>query len=310
MISTCFKKRVLKALPVTLLALSLPFASPVLAADDAPAANELLATVNGQKIMASDLAFALEELKGQLDKIPQAQRASVLTDYLVNRMLMVMAARAEKLDAKPSFASRLTYYKDKAYRDSYFLKALAVSDAEIKSFYDKQLQMVPPREELRARHILVKTEDEAKALIKTLEGGKDFAELAKEKSTGPSKVRGGDLGYFAKGEMVPAFFEAADGLKKGKFSKPVKSKFGWHVIKLEDRRMSQPPALDTVKDQLKQLLKRQKADKVIRKLRKEAKIEITAEKKAKADAKAKAEAKVKADAKAKADAKPEEKKAK
>lgn len=299
MVSGNFKKRVLRAVPAAVLVLSLPVISPALAADD------VLATVNGHKIMASELKFANEELKSQLSKIPQDKQKSLLTNYLIDRALIVAAARAEKLDAKPGFAARLAYYQDRAYRDAYFGKVMAVTDEEVKAFYDKQLKMVPPREEIRARHILVKTEDEAKAIIKELEGGKDFAELAKEKSTGPSKTRGGDLGYFAKGDMVPVFFTAADALKKGEFSKPVKSRFGWHVIKQEDRRVSKPPAIDTVSDQINKLLKRQKAELLIRRLRKDAKIEIVAEKKAAEALAAKAKAAVAAtDSKPAKDSKP------
>lgn len=274
MYSGIFTKRVLKGLPAIVLALGLSGAGQALAAD------EVLATVNGKKIMASQLKFANEELKSQLGNIPKAQQKGLLTNYLIDRALIIEAAKAEKIDSGAGFEARMEYYRDRAYRDAYFIKVMGVTDQEAKSFYDQQIKKVPPREEIRARHILVKTEDEAKEVIKTLEGGKDFAELAKEKSTGPSKVRGGDLGFFAKGDMVPAFFEAADALKKGAISKPVKTQFGYHVIKLEDRRMSKPPAFETVTAEITKLLKRQKAEQLIRKLRKEAKIEIAAEKKA------------------------------
>lgn len=296
MVSAVFKKSVFSAVPLTILALGLPIGLTVPAA-----ADEVLATVNGKQIMASELKFANEELKSQLGNIPLKQQKGLLTKYLIDRALIVAAAKAEKVDASSDFAGRMAYYQDRAYRDAYFSKVMAVSDEEVKSFYDKQIKLVPPREEIRARHILVKSEDEAKALVKTLEGGKDFAELAKEKSIGPSKVRGGDLGYFAKGDMVPEFYDAADKLKKGGLSAPLKTKFGWHVIKLEDRRMSKPPALAAVSDQLRKLLKRQKAEVLIRKLRKDAKIEIAGQEKAK-DAK-KAEDKKAEDAKAAPEAK-------
>lgn len=272
--SGVFTKRVLGGLAMAALAFSLPFTTPTLAEE------EVVATVNGKKIMASQLKFAYEELKSQLGNIPEAQQRGLMINYLVDRALIIEAAKTKKIDDKPGFAERMSYYKDRAYRDAYFTEVMMVNDEEAKSFYEKQLKLVPPREEIRARHILVKTEDEAKELVKTLEGGKDFAELAKEKSIGPSKARGGDLGYFAKGDMVPAFFEAADALKKGGMSAPLKTKFGWHVIKLEDRRMSKPPAFATVSAEIKKLLRRKKAETLIRGLRKDAKIELASEKKA------------------------------
>jgi peptidyl-prolyl cis-trans isomerase C len=113
-----------------------------------------------------------------------------------------------------------------------------VSDADIKARYEQEIAAVPPEEEISARHILLETEEAAKAVIAELDAGKDFAELAKEKSTGPSAAQGGDLGFFTKGRMVPEFEAAAfDALTPGEYGKePVKTQFGWHVIKVEERR--------------------------------------------------------------------------
>jgi peptidyl-prolyl cis-trans isomerase C len=130
-----------------------------------------------------------------------------------------------------------------------------MSASDIKARYDKEVAATPPEEEISARHILVETEEEAKALITELDAGKDFAELAKEKSTGPSAGQGGDLGFFTKGRMVPEFEAAAFEITPGEYGKePVKTQFGWHVIKVEERRETAPPAFEEVADQVRQLV--------------------------------------------------------
>ena len=145
--------------------------------------------------------------------------------------------------------------------NAYFRKHVleAVTDDEVKARYEKEIAALPPQEEVHARHILVKTEDEAKAVIAALDGGKDFAELAKEKSSDPSKSEGGDLGYFKKGQMVPEFEAAAFALEKGQYTKtPVKSQFGFHVIKVEDKRTAAPPPLEQVNTQVRQMVMQDK----------------------------------------------------
>ncbi len=134
--------------------------------------------------------------------------------------------------------------------------------------------MIKPQEEMKARHILVKTEEAALEIIERLGRGSDFAELAQEKSTGPSGAQGGDLGYFPKGQMVPEFDKALSTMKKGDISEPVKTNFGWHVIKLEDKRQSKAPAFEEVKDRLKSGMIREKATQVLLGLRETAKIDI------------------------------------
>lgn len=239
------------------------------------AEGDVVATVDGKAITASDVAFATRELETQLARYPEPRRRELIIRYLVDRALMVKAARAAGIDKTPAYKKRLQYLQDQALRDLLFKKETAVSDADARAFYDKLVAKEPPREEIRARHILVKTEDEAKAIIKELEGGADFAALAKAKSTGPSgKKSGGDLGFFGAGQMIKPFEKAAFALKKGEISKPVKTKFGWHVIKLEDRRQSKPPAFEGIKDKLIPLLRRTKGEELISRLRKSAKIEF------------------------------------
>ena len=152
----------------------------------------------------------------------------------------------------------------------------AVTPEAMRKVYDDLAQKVSTEQEVRARHILVETEDEAKAVLAELKKGADFATLAKSKSKDPGSSEGGDLGYFTKDQMVPEFAEVAFKLEKGAISDPVKSQFGWHIIKVEDKRERQPPEFDKVKDQIEQYLVRRAQAELITKLRAAGKIERTA----------------------------------
>jgi len=149
----------------------------------------------------------------------------------------------------------------------------AVTEAAMRKVYDEAVGQMSKEPEVRARHILVETEDEAKAVLAELKKGADFAELAKSRSKDPGSAEGGDLGYFTKDQMVPEFSEVAFKLDKGALSDPVKSQFGWHIIKVEDKREKQPPEFDKVKDQLETYVVRRSQVEMITKLRQEAKIE-------------------------------------
>jgi peptidyl-prolyl cis-trans isomerase C len=150
----------------------------------------------------------------------------------------------------------------------------AVTEAQAKTAYDEQIAKVVPEPEVRARHILVKTEQEAKDLVKQLKAGADFVELAKKSSDGPSAQTGGDLGYFARGQMVKPFEDAAFALKAGEISAPVQTEFGWHVIKVEDKRNRPVPQFDEVKDELIASLVQNQLKTVVQGLRGTAKVEI------------------------------------
>ena len=150
-----------------------------------------------------------------------------------------------------------------------------MTEAEARKIYDEQVKLLKPVEEVSARHILVDTEAEAKALKEKIDKGADFAQLAKENSKDPgSKDDGGDLGYFGHGQMVPQFEDVVFKLKKGEVSDPVKTQFGWHLVKLEDRRVKQPPAFEIVKDRIMQSLLLRKAQQTAVALRAKSKIEI------------------------------------
>ena len=152
-----------------------------------------------------------------------------------------------------------------------------ITDQEVRARYDKQLADTPPVNEVKARHILVKSKEEADAIVKELDGGAGFEKLANEHTTDPSgKTTGGDLGYFAPGQMVPEFEKAAFALNVGQYTKePVQSQFGWHIIKVEDKRAQQPPAFDTIKDEIRNLVFREKYFAMVGDLRKAAKVDVT-----------------------------------
>ncbi|MBW8445141.1 MAG: peptidylprolyl isomerase [Arenimonas sp.] len=171
----------------------------------------------------------------------------------------------------------MAFIADRELHNIYFKKHVvdAVTEDDVKARYEKEIAALPKQEEVSARHILVKTEEEAKAIIADLDAGKDFIELAKEKSTDPNKSEGGDLGYFTKGRMVPEFEEVAFAMEKGTYTKtPVKTQFGFHVIKLEDKRDAAPPAYETVAQQVRQLVMRDKYLEIIEKAKAEQTVEI------------------------------------
>ena len=240
------------------------------------AQSKVVATVNGQEITEQDIEFARAEIGEQIASIPPDQRRGNILMYLIENQLLAEASETEKLSEGPDGEKLMKYYRRRAMHDLYYQRKIrdTIDDAALKKLYETEVAKLKPRTEVRARHILVKTEADARDIIERLGRGSDFAELAQEKSTGPSGAQGGDLGYFPKGQMVPKFDEAVFKLKKGETSEPIKTQFGWHVIKLEDKRQSKPPAFDKVKDNLRAGLVRQKAVAVITNLRNAAKIEI------------------------------------
>ena len=254
--------------------------SSALTAVPAMAAGKVLAKVNGADITEDDVKLAQSEIGPNLGNVPPEQRMSILSEYLIENRLMAAAADKDGLGADPTMAARADYYKSRALKDIYFEKKIqgAVTDADAKAIYDKQVAAMKPVEEVHASHILVEKKEEADDIEAKLKAGGDFAALAKEKSkdTG-SGANGGDLGFFAKGQMVKPFEEAAWALKAGEVSAPVQSQFGWHVIKLIEKRNRPAPPFDGVKDRILSGLLQQKAEEVIGALRKDAKIEYVDE---------------------------------
>ncbi len=235
-------------------------AAPAFAQSDnaaAPAAtdpNAVVVTVGGKPITEADIGFAAEDLGQDLANIPANQRRAFLVAVLIDMKVMAEAARADKLDQTDLFKKRLSYLEDRSLRRAYFTDKVAgaVTAEAVKAAYDKYVADFKPQEEVRARHILVSTEEDAKAVKAEIEAGKPFEIAALEKSQDGSAQNGGDLGYFSRGMMVKPFEDAAFALKVGEISDPVQTQYGWHIIKLEDKRMSSPPPLEQVQAQLQQ----------------------------------------------------------
>lgn len=270
-------KRPLSAAVILSLALSVSGVCASLAlAQDA----KVVATINGKPITDADLAIADSEIGSDMGSLPADQKRMSLVEFLIDNQLFAEAAEGEKLGEGKDFESRLSYLKRRALREMYFEKVIkgGVSDADARKIYDDQVKLLKPEEEVSARHILVESEDKIKELKEKIKGGGDFVALAKEFSKDPgSKDQGGDLGYFGKGQMVPEFEQVVFTLKKGDVSDPVKTQFGWHLIKIEDRRTKQPPAFEIVKDRILQTMLLQKAQQSATELRAKAKIEFVDE---------------------------------
>ncbi|NJM55381.1 MAG: peptidylprolyl isomerase [Verrucomicrobiae bacterium] len=247
----------------------------VVAASTAHAEDKVMATVDGRNISESELKLAEFEIGGDLGNLPPETRRRVLVEYLIENQLFADAAEREKLSSGKAFEDRLAYWRRRAMRDTFFEKAVKgeVGEGLAKTFYEDQVKGIKPEEEVQARHILVDTEEKAKEISDKVAKGGDFAALAKENSKDPgSKDDGGMLGFFGRGQMVPQFEEAVFKLKKGEVSPPVKSQFGFHVIKLEDRRDKKLPTFDEVKDRILNSMIQRRAQDVANELRTKAKI--------------------------------------
>ena len=203
------------------------------AAEDKPG-DTVVATVNGQPITESDLRFAENELGGEIANLPPEVKRRALAEYLIDNELFAKAAEEAKIAATPEYEQQMRYLKRRVLRELYFDKTLKgkIGEDEAKKIYTDKIAQLKPEEEIEARHILVDSEEKAKELHAKIVAGADFAQLAKENSTDTgSKDQGGVLGYFGHGQMVPEFEAAAFKLEKGQVSQPVKTEFGWHVIK-------------------------------------------------------------------------------
>ena len=241
----------------------------------ASASDPVIARVNGVDIKQSDLALAEEDVGADMQAAsPEAKREHLIS-YLADIIMVTQAADKKNLADDPDFKRRLAFLRSKLLM-GYELQEeakTALTDEALKQTYDEAVKSMSGQEEVRARHILVEGEDEAKAIIEQLKGGADFAKLAKEKSKDPGAAEGGDLGYFTKDQMVPEFADVAFKMYPGQLSNPVKTQFGWHVIKVEDKRTKQPPEFEKVKDQIEAYLARKAQSDFIAKLRQSAKVE-------------------------------------
>lgn len=241
--------------------------------------NAVVATINGQNVTEADIALAEQELGAQFGNLPPEQRRAAALATIIEIRLMAAQAIEKGLDKDPDLQRRLAFLNQRALHGEVVEKEVAdkITDDEIRARYDKEIAAQPPVNEVHARHILVKTKEEAQDIIKQLDGGADFQKLANEHTTDPSgKTSGGDLGFFGPGQMVPEFEKAAMALEVGAYTKePIQTQFGWHVIKLEDKRAQQPPAFDTVKDQVRSLLIREKYIDLVKQIRAAGKVDVT-----------------------------------
>jgi peptidyl-prolyl cis-trans isomerase C len=240
---------------------------------------KILAKVDGAAITEDDYNDALADIgPGLPEKLEGPEREKYVLDYLIDLRLVAKQALADKLDGTADFARRLAYYHDKLAMEGLLTnvaKSATTEEAERKA-YDEAAKAQPPEPEVRARHILLPTEEEAKAALARIKAGEDFAKVATELSKDPAGD-GGDLGWFTKDRMVPEFADAAFKLEPGQVSDPVKSQFGWHIIKVEAKRMKTFPPFEQVKDQAARFVAQKAQTALITSLRDKAKIERFAE---------------------------------
>lgn len=269
-----FPSRLVRTISLAALMLAAPAAASFAQDAAAPAAEAaavtpetVIARVGEDAITEADLSFAAEDMAQDLAQMPPEERRAFLLRVLIDMKVMAGAAKQAGMDQTPLFAQRLKYLEERALRRAYFADAIAaaVTDEAVRAEYDAFVAQFEPQDEVRASHILVEDEAEARAIKAELDGGADFAAIAKEKSIDPgSGANGGDLGFFGKGMMVQPFEEAAFALANpGDVSEPIQSQFGWHIIKLEEKRPSQPPSFEQVAPQIQQqILMRSFNDKV------------------------------------------------
>ncbi|MEM6762701.1 MAG: peptidylprolyl isomerase [Pseudomonadota bacterium] len=258
--------------------LSLPAAGLVSAPAGAQE-NPVLATVNGKEITASDVAFALSTIGDALQRVPAAQRPQMVLDLMIDMELLADAAEKAGYADDPVLSQRIEYYRTQTLRDLYMEKVVEdkVTEEAVRARYESEAAEIEPQTEVSARHILVAEEEKAKELIAALKLGGDFAKLAEENSIDPGSARrGGSLGFFGRGQMVPAFEEAAFTLDEGAITEePVQSRFGYHIIKVDERRTQPVPSFEEVGDRIRQLMIREAFIAEVERLKETAEIERT-----------------------------------
>jgi peptidyl-prolyl cis-trans isomerase C len=238
-------------------------------------ANPVLAKVNGSEIRQSDLALAEEELGPSLAQMDPAAKKDNVLAFLIDMKIVAKAAEDKKVENNEDFKRRLAFTRNRLLMDSLLATEgkAATTDEAMKKVYEDAAKQITGEQEVHARHILVESEDEAKAIAEELKKGADFAELAKKKSKDPGASDGGDLGFFTKEQMVPEFSNVAFALEPGKISNPVKSQFGWHIIKVEEKRARKAPDFEQVKPQIETYVARKAQADYVAKLREAAKVE-------------------------------------
>ena len=263
------------------LALTLALAAPAAFAQTVPAgpkdSDPVVATVNGIKIHMSQIQADAQNLPPQAQQLSPQQLLPLLINQEVDRKALLIAAQKENLESDPAVAARMKAAADVQLENAYVQKAVAaqVTDTAVQAEYNRDYAGKPGPEQVDARHILVSSEAQAEDIIKQLNKGADFAKLAEKYSIDPGAKNGGELGWFSKDEMVPAFADAAFALKKGQYTKtPVHTQFGWHVILNEGHRTAPTPTLADVQDQIRQKLSDQVVQATLDKVRSQVKVQV------------------------------------
>ena len=268
------KKTVLGVLLLTGSAWLMP--APAQSPAPLESADPIVATVDGAPIRRSEVVAVQRTLPPQFQQLPIEVLFPAVVERLIDSKLVANAGRKDNLQDDPEVKKRLAGLEDRVIQEVYITRKVeaAVSDQAVKERYDQFVKENPPKEEVSARHILLQTEAQAKEVIADLKKGGDFAEIAKTRSIDPSgKQNGGDLGFFAREEMVPEFSEAAFKLKEGETTEaPVKSQFGWHVIRVETKRQTNP-SMEEMREQLVGDMQQEVVTSEVGKLREGAKIE-------------------------------------
>ena len=232
--------------------------------------DRVVAIVNGDRIYRSDVEDARRRLPDRLRRFPAETVFSLLVNSLIDTKLASAVARAQGLHEDEGIRRRLLRIEDQILEREFLTRAIEsrITEAAMKERYERLVRESGNSEEVHARHILVETEVQAEEIIVELEGGADFAEMAKSRSIGPSAPKGGDLGFFSRDKMVPEFAEAAFAMGLNESSKvPVRTQFGWHVIRVEERRRARPPMFVEVEAKLRDELSREARAAMIKELR-------------------------------------------
>ena len=252
---------------------------PLMMVSDASAQDDgstVLVRVNGHEITVAEMRLAAATITDQLANVPANARFTFLVQYLIERHLIAQEAVKREIESDPEYQRLMTYYKAKAARDAYFASKIKpqITDQVVRAEYDKQAAAVDNQEKFHLRQILVADEATARKVYASLESGGDFAKLANENSPNEDATDGGDLGWLGTDEMFPEFVEVAGKLEAGKYSQPIESKFGWHIIMLQEKKVISAQPFEKVKGGLTLMLTRIKVQETVTALRKDADIEV------------------------------------
>ncbi len=264
------------AVAITFILLLVPHISGAQAPKSVNPKDHVIAVVGNEIITERDVRLMIPNFNTELKKIPPAQKVQIMRE-IINQKILASEGRALKLDQSELFKARQRSIFDTALArttvDHFITNARKIDKQQLKNFYDKNKRRYRD-DQVRASHILLKTRKEAEEVLKALKAGQTFAELAKEKSIGPSSVKGGDLGFFKRGQMVPAFDSAAFSLSEGATGGPIKTRYGFHIIKVTQINKGKITPFEEVKAQILQILVSKKLEVYLKNLRASVKVVI------------------------------------